>query len=463
MENKFVYYRLLLRVLIVKKIQFEFQNQIFVICIVFMPSPTYNKLLYRNSKKGFQLLEQTFSSYVQAFDWCKSNRYKYKYHSRTNIDDDLLENKIKRYFVYGCDCHGVDCPNERKLEFHSTGQGTFEILMFERGLHSASSSVPNKKRGIDSRLLEFIDCLCRQNKPSTEIRFAVLQKAITGQWGTIEVPSAQQISNRKTVVKKMVKNNQDSSSSITSLPKPIAATDDDNVWSSDASSSPPIVASSFTNISSSAASNNVISRIASATTDDDNVWSSDASSPPPIVASSFTNAFSSAASNNVISRIASATTDDDYVWSSDASSPPIVAATSNKNTSPIATATTDDDDVWSSYELNTSPDSTLAFLTSYATNDSKCSMSKEQGNTQFDFKSIKEGFLTSSCTQRFEMILQLQMLNNFKNLIDQPNPRRQEEKQPPSKKQKQNDIYTYPNTCIYHDDDNEEEVVYLDT
>jgi hypothetical protein len=90
-------------------------------------------------------------------------------------------------------------------------------------------------------------------------------------------------------------------------------------------------------------------------------------------------------------------------------------------------------------------------------------MSKEQGNTQFDFKSIKEGFLTSSCTQRFEMILQLQMLNNFKNLIDQPNPRRQEEKQPPSKKQKQNDIYTYPNTCIYHDDDNEEEVVYLDT
>jgi hypothetical protein len=386
-----------------------------------MPSPTYNKLLYRNSKKGFQLLEQTFSSYVQAFDWCKSNRYKYKYHSRTNIDDDLLENKIKRYFVYGCDCHGVDCPNERKLEFHSTGQGTFEILMFERGLHSASSSVPNKKRGIDSRLLEFIDCLCRQNKPSTEIRFAVLQKAITGQWGTIEVPSAQQISNRKTVVKKMVKNNQDSSSSIDSLPEPIAATDDDNVWSSDASS------------------------------------------PPPIVASSFTNAFSSAASNNVISRIASATTDDDYVWSSDASSPPIVAATSNKNTSPIATATTDDDDVWSSYELNTSPDSTLAFLTSYATNDSKCSMSKEQGNTQFDFKSIKEGFLTSSCTQRFEMILQLQMLNNFKNLIDQPNPRRQEEKQPPSKKQKQNDIYTYPNTCIYHDDDNEVEVVYLDT
>jgi hypothetical protein len=97
MENKFVYYRLLPRVLIVKKIQFEFQNQIFVICIVFMPYPTYNKLLYRNSKKGFQLLEQTFSSYVQAFDWCKSNRYKYKYHSRTNIDDDLLEKKTKRY------------------------------------------------------------------------------------------------------------------------------------------------------------------------------------------------------------------------------------------------------------------------------------------------------------------------------------------------------------------------------
>lgn len=354
-----------------------------------MPSPTYNKLLYRNSKKGFQLLEQTFSSYVQAFDWCKSNRYKYKYHSRTNIDDDLLEKKTKRYFIYGCDCHGVDCPNERKFEFHSTGQGTFEILMFERGLHSASSSVPNKKRGIDSRLLEFIDYLCRQNKPSIEIRFAVLRKAITGQWGTIEVPSAKQISNRKTVVKRMDEKNQqskreiqpDSSSSIASLPEPIAATDDDYVWSSDASS-------------------------------------------PPIVASS---------------------------------------AASNKDTSPIATATTDDDNVWSSYELNTSPDSTLAFLTSYATDDSKCSMSKEQPKTQFDFKSIKEGFLASSSTQRFEMILQLQMLNNFKNLIDQPNPRRQEEKQPPAKKQKQNDIYTYPNTCKYHDDVNEEEVIYLDT
>lgn len=161
-----------------------------------------------------------------------------------------------------------------------------------------------------------------------------------------------------------------------------------------------------------------------------------------------------------------AATDDDYVWSSDASSPPPIVASSaasNKDTSPIATATTDDDNVWSSYELNTSPDSTLAFLTSYATDDSKCSMSKEQPKTQFDFKSIKEGFLASSSTQRFEMILQLQMLNNFKNLIDQPNPRRQEEKQPPAKKQKQNDIYTYPNTCKYHDDVNEEEVIYLDT
>jgi hypothetical protein len=115
--------------------------------------------------------------------------------------------------------------------------------------------------------------------------------------------------------------------------------------------------------------------------------------------------------------------------------------------------------------LNTSPDSTLAFLTSYAnaTTDEarQNSTSKEQMKTQFDFNSIKEGFLAYNSTQRFEMILQLQMLNNLKSLNEQPHQRRLEEKPPPPKKQKLSITFTYPNTCIY-DDDDEEEVTYRD-
>ena len=250
--------------------------------------------------------------------------------------------------------------------------------MFERGLHSASSSVP-KRRGIDTRLLEFIDYLCRQGKPSREIRCAVFRKAKAGQWGTIDdivFPSEKQISNRKNYnsVKKSLlriatERFQDSSSSITSLPER-TATIDDYVWSSD-EFTPPILASTFTNLSSSAASNKDSSRIATERFQDNS--SSITSIPEP-----------------------TATTDDDYVWSSD--------------------------------ELNTSPDSTLAFLTSYAnaTTDEarQNSTSKEQMKTQFDFNSIKEGFLAYNSTQRFEMIQQLQMLNNLKSLNEQPHQRR---------------------------------------
>ena len=81
--------------------------------------------------------------------------------------------------------------------------------------------------------------------------------------------------------------------------------------------------------------------------------------------------------------------------------------------------------------------------------------------TQFDFNSIKEGFLAYNSTQRFEMILQLQMLNNLKSLNEQPHQRRLKEKPPPPKKQKLSITFTYPNTCIY-DDDDEEEVTYRD-
>ena len=98
--------------------------------------------IYFHYKEKFKLLDLKFTSYVQAFEWCKSNRYKYKYPSKNNVDEELLEYKTKQHIIYGCDCHGANCPNERKLKYHSTGQGTFEILMFERGLHSAFSSVP---------------------------------------------------------------------------------------------------------------------------------------------------------------------------------------------------------------------------------------------------------------------------------------------------------------------------------
>ena len=115
--------------------------------------------------------------------------------------------------------------------------------------------------------------------------------------------------------------------------------------------------------------------------------------------------------------------------------------------------------------MNTSPDSTLAFLSSYAiaTPDEARhnNTSKEQMKTQFDFNSIKEGFLAYNSTQRFEMILQLQMLNDFKSLNEQPHQIRLEEKPPAPKKQKLSNNYIYSNTCIY-DDDDEEEVIYRD-
>ena len=370
--------------------------------------------------------------------------------------------KILKYYIYRCDCHGANCPNERKLAFHSTGKGTFEILMFERGLHSSSSCVP-KMRGIDTRLLEFIDYLCRQGKPSKEIRFAVLQKAKAGQWGTIEdivIPSEKQIFNRKTSVMKSLsriattEQFQASSSSITSLLEQTAKKDDDYVLSSDGLT-PPFLASTFTNPSSSAACNKDTSRIATeqfqtssssitslpeqtATTDDDYVWSSEGFTPP-FLASTFSNPSSSAASQDSSSSIISipepkfTTKDDEYIWSSD--------------------------------ELNTSPDSTLAFLSSYAIATPDEAMhnntSKEQMKTQFDFNSIKEGFLAYNSTQRFEMILQLQMLNDFKSLNEQPHQIRLEEKPPAPKKQKLSNNYIYTNTCIY-DDDDEEEVIYRD-
>ena len=430
----------------------------------FMSSPTCSVLSKSdNSEKRFKLLEQRFSSYVQAIEWCKTNRYKYKYPSKTDVDEELLENKTKKHIIYRCDCHGANCPNERKLKFHSTGQGTFEILMFERGLHSASSSVP-KMRGIDSRLLEFIDNLYRQGKSPREIRCAVLRQAKAGQWGMIDdivFPTLKQIYNRKSSVKESqshiaTERFPDSAKSITSIPEPTAATDDDYVWSSDGFT-PPFLASAFTNLSSSVATNKDTLRIATerfpdsansitsipeptATTDDDYVWSSDGITPP-FLASTFTNLSFSAASQDSSSSI---------------------------NSIPEPKATTKDDEyIWSSDEFNTSPDSTLAFLTSYAiaTTDEarQNSTLKEQMKTQFDFNSIKEGFLAYNSTQRFEMILQLQMLNNFKSLNEQPHQIRLEEKPPAPKKQKLRNKVTYRNTsCIYNDDDDEEEVIFRD-
>ena len=151
----------------------------------------------------FSSLQQRFSSFEQAFNWCQRNRYKYKRHSYL-FADDLLERKKYKFYIYGCDCHGADCPNERKFEFQSTGKGTYEIHMFERGLHSTSSSI-QKKRGIDPRLLNFIDYLCKDDKAPKDIRYAVLRKAQAGEWGPTEdliFPSVKQIQYRKQSVKR---------------------------------------------------------------------------------------------------------------------------------------------------------------------------------------------------------------------------------------------------------------------
>ena len=62
-----------------------------------------------------------------------------------------------------------------------------------------------KKRGIDPRLLDFIDYLCKEDKPPKEIRYSVLRKAQAGDWGPFDdiiFPSIEQIKNRKKSVKK---------------------------------------------------------------------------------------------------------------------------------------------------------------------------------------------------------------------------------------------------------------------
>ena len=156
---------------------------------------------------NFSSLEERFSSFEQAFNWCQRNRYKYKRHSYL-FADDLLERKKYKFYIYCCDCHGADCPNERKFEFQSTGKGTYEIHMFERGLHTTSSSI-QKKRGIDPRLLNFIDNLCKDDEAPKDIRYAVLRKAQAGEWGSTEdliFPSVKQIQYRKQSVKRNNKN-----------------------------------------------------------------------------------------------------------------------------------------------------------------------------------------------------------------------------------------------------------------
>ena len=43
-----------------------------------------------------------------------------------------------------------------------------------------------KKRGIDSRLLDFIDYLCKEDKPPKEIRYSIMRKVHAGEWGPYE-------------------------------------------------------------------------------------------------------------------------------------------------------------------------------------------------------------------------------------------------------------------------------------
>ena len=116
-----------------------------------------------DSRGEFLLSDDSFSSFHQAFEWCKRNRYKYSRHSRTFVDQVLEVDKYKTY-SYVCNCHGSICQNERKLEFRSTGLDSYEILMYERSVHSSMSSVP-KARGIDdNRFLDYIDQQYRDNK-----------------------------------------------------------------------------------------------------------------------------------------------------------------------------------------------------------------------------------------------------------------------------------------------------------
>ena len=160
----------------------------------------FDKMRATFTDADYKLLEQRFSSFEQAFNWGQRNRYKYKRHSKS-FADDLLERKKYKFYIYGCDCHGAYCPNERKFEFQSTGEGKYEIHMFERGLHNITSSSIPKKRGIEPRLLDFIDYLCKDIRYAPkDIRNAVLRKAQAGEWGPTEdliFPSIEQIKNRK--------------------------------------------------------------------------------------------------------------------------------------------------------------------------------------------------------------------------------------------------------------------------
>ena len=151
-----------------------------------------------DSRGEFLLSDKSFSSFHQAFEWCKRNRYKYSRHSRTFADQVLEVDKYKTYF-YVCNCHGSICRNERKLEFRSTDLDSYEILIYERGVHSSMSSVP-KARGIDNRFVDYIDQHCRDNKNPKQILESLKCKVCNGDYGPLDVlaiPSADQIKNRK--------------------------------------------------------------------------------------------------------------------------------------------------------------------------------------------------------------------------------------------------------------------------
>jgi hypothetical protein len=99
--------------------------------------------------------KEKFSSFQQAFQWCQRNRYKYFRHGKTFADQVLEVDKYKSYF-YVCNCHGGDCPNERKLEFQSTGLDSYQIVMYERGLHTMSKTIPKARGIIDNRLVDYV-------------------------------------------------------------------------------------------------------------------------------------------------------------------------------------------------------------------------------------------------------------------------------------------------------------------
>ena len=71
--------------------------------------------------------------------------------------------------------------------------------MYERSLHTMSKTIP-KARGIDNRLVDYIDQHCKDGKPPKEILDAVHHKATKGEFGQIGdlvFPTIEQIRNRK--------------------------------------------------------------------------------------------------------------------------------------------------------------------------------------------------------------------------------------------------------------------------